>query len=87
MSLVSKILDLATALGTAVKLRMLKSANLSDVADRQTALNNLANAAAGTGEQVLTKDTATGNMLLKTAAGGSTPPALNILIHKQFNGL
>jgi hypothetical protein len=71
MSLTSQITSLATAIGNAVKLRMLKSANLSDVADRQAALNGLTNASAATGEQVLTKDSTTGNVIFKTAAGGA----------------
>jgi len=53
--------------------KMDKSANLSDVAARQTALNNLSNASqASTNEFVLTKDTATGNIILKASAGGSS---------------
>lgn len=41
------------------------ASNLSDVNNRQTALNNLTNAAGATNEYVLTKDTTTGNAIFK----------------------
>ena len=46
------------------------ASNLSDVAAQQTALDNVTNVAAATNEDVLTKDTATGNAIFKAAAGG-----------------
>ncbi len=65
MSLAAQISTLATAIGNAIKLRMLKSANLSDVSNRQTAVNNLTNVSAAANEHILTKDTATGNAIFK----------------------
>lgn len=49
---------------------MLASNNLSDVANQQTALNNVTAVSAATNEYVLTKDTATGNAIWKVAASG-----------------
>jgi hypothetical protein len=74
MSLATQISALATAIGAAVKLRLLKSANLSDVADRQIALNNLTNIGSATNEHVLTKDGSTGHAIWKVlaAVGGSS---------------
>ena len=47
-----------------------KSNNLSDVANQQTALNNLTAVSAATNEYVLTKDTNTGNAIWKAVSGG-----------------
>ena len=47
------------------------ASNLTDVADRQTALNNLTNTAGGANESILTKDTATGNAVWKAAGAVS----------------
>lgn len=49
---------------------LLASNNLSDVANQQTALNNVTAVSAATNEYVLTKDTATGNAIWKVAASG-----------------
>jgi hypothetical protein len=59
---------------------LLAANNLSDVGTRQTALNNLANVAAATNEHVLTKDTATGNVIFKAVpgAGGGLLAANNL---------
>jgi hypothetical protein len=80
MSLVSQINALATRIGQEMKLRLKSANNLSDISNSQTALNNLANAAGGGNEYVLTKDTATGNILLKPvnapADGSITYPKL-----------
>lgn len=46
------------------------ASNLSDVAVRQTALDNLTNVAAATAEHVLTKDTVSGNAIFKASASG-----------------
>jgi len=48
-----------------------KANNLSDVTTRQTALDNLTDVANATNEHVLTKDTATGNVIFKEAPGAS----------------
>lgn len=63
-------LPVSTATNTALGLRLLASANLSDVASQQTALNNLTAVAGATNEYVLTKDTGTGDAVWKAAAGG-----------------
>ena len=63
MSLVSQITALVTRIGNEMKLKMVKSQNLSDVANRQTALNNLTNVANATNGHVLSKDPATGNAI------------------------
>lgn len=47
-----------------------KASNLSDVAVRQTALDNLTNVGAATVEYVLTKDTVSGNAIFKASASG-----------------
>ena len=47
---------------------LLASNNLSDVANQQTALNNVTAVSAATNEYVLTKDTGTGNAIWKVAA-------------------
>lgn len=49
---------------------LVNSNNLSDVSDRQTAIDNLTNVSAATNEHVLTKDTATGNAIFKAVPGG-----------------
>lgn len=49
---------------------LLAANNLSDVATRQTALDNLTAVSGATNEYVLTKDTATGNAIWKASAGG-----------------
>ncbi len=49
---------------------LLASNNLSDVANQQTALNNITAVSAATNEYVLTKDTGTGNAIWKVAASG-----------------
>jgi hypothetical protein len=59
-----------------------QSQNLGDVANRQTALNNLTDVAGATSEHVLTKDTDTGNAIYKAAAV-TTPGGSNTQI--QFN--
>ncbi len=51
--------------------KMEKSANLSDVAAQQTALNNITDVASATNEFVLTRDTATGDALFKASAAGT----------------
>jgi len=48
---------------------LLAANNLSDVADQQTAVDNVTAVAAATNEHVLTKDTATGNAVFKAATG------------------
>lgn len=53
---------------------LVASNNLSDVANRQTALNTLTAVSAATNEYVLTKDTATGNAIWKVASSGMTNP-------------
>ena len=67
MSLVSQIAALITRIGTEMKLKMVKSQTLSDVGNRQTAINNLSDIGSVTNEHVLTKDTATGNAIFKVA--------------------
>lgn len=54
----------------AIALQLKIANNLSDVANRQTALNNLTQVSSGTNEHVLTKDTGTGNAIWKVAGGG-----------------
>jgi hypothetical protein len=44
---------------------MVKANNLSDVASQQTALNNVTNVMAASDEQIMTKDTGTGNAVFK----------------------
>ena len=46
------------------------AANLSDVNNQQTALDNITNVSVATNEDVLTKDTGTGNAIWKTSSGG-----------------
>lgn len=46
------------------------ASNLSDVNNRQTALDNLTNVSTATDEHVLTKDTSTGNAVWKASQGG-----------------
>jgi len=43
------------------------ASNLSDVADQQTALNNVTDVSSGTNEHILTKDTASGDAIWKAA--------------------
>ena len=55
--------------------------NLSDLDDRQTALNTLSGATGATNEHVMTKDTSTGNVIFKASAGGGgggTLPSVEI---------
>ena len=63
----------STAQQTALDAKLAKASNLTDVSNRQTALDNLTNVASATNEYVLTKDTATGNAIFKLAAGGGSP--------------
>lgn len=70
MSLATQITALATRIGQEVKLLMRSANNLSDVQNRQTALNNLTAVSGATNETVLTKDTSTGNAIWKVSAGG-----------------
>ena len=49
---------------------MLGSNNLSDVANKQTAINTVTQVSTATNEYVLTKDTGTGNALWKAASAG-----------------
>ena len=84
MSLATQISALATRIGTEIKLLTRKANNLSDLANRQTALNNLTNVSAATGEQVLTKDTATGNAVYKDGAGDTT--GSDIYLHSSYGG-
>lgn len=65
MSLISQINSLITRIGTEMKAKMTRSQNLSDVNDRQTALNNLTDAANATSDHVLAKDPGTGNAIFK----------------------
>ena len=55
----------STAQATAIGLKLAIASNLSDVNNRQTAVNNLTNVSAATNEYVLTKDTGTGNAIFK----------------------
>ena len=80
---------------------LLAANNLSDVANRQTALNGLTNVGPATNEFVLTKDTATGNALWKavptggggeantsSSAGGTVALALaKVGVNLPFRGL
>ena len=50
--------------------RLKRKMNLSDLDDRQVALDNLLDTANATDEHVMTKDTATGKAIFKAAAGG-----------------
>lgn len=52
--------------------KLAKSSNLSDVANRQIALNSLTDIENTTNEYVLTKDTATGNAIFKPSVGGGS---------------
>ena len=56
---------ISTAQQTVLDGKLAKASNLSDVANRQVALDNLTDAANATNEEVLTKDTATGNVIFK----------------------
>jgi hypothetical protein len=56
------------------------ASNLSDVANRQTSLNNLTDVSGATNEHVLTKDTATGNVIFKASAGGGGTASFGITI-------
>jgi len=66
--------DFATP--ASVTLKVSKASNLSDLADRQTALNNLAGAGVGNGSMVLTQDPADGNIRLMAAASGGSGGSL-----------
>ena len=79
MSLATQITALATRIGQEVKLLMRKSNNLSDVSNRQTALNNLTDGANASAEHVLTKDGTTGNVIFKVA-GSSSGSTLSVLV-------
>lgn len=54
---------------------LLAANDLSDVDDRQTALDNLTDVASATDEHVLTKDTATGNAIWKVVPTGGSGEA------------
>jgi hypothetical protein len=62
--------DFATP--SSVALKVSKALNLSDLADRQTALNNLGGAGAGKNSMVLTQDPADGNLKLMAASSGGS---------------
>jgi len=68
----------STAQQTALDGKLAKASNLSDVPNRQTALDNLTNVASATNEYILTKDTATGNAIFKPAPGGGSGTNLSI---------
>jgi len=65
------LVDAGTEIDITLAGALLVVNNLTDVANRQTALNNLTGAAAGGAEYVLTRDTATGNAVWKVAPTGS----------------
>ena len=67
MSLAAQISALATRIGTEIKLMVRKANNLSDLANRQTALNNITAVSSAANEHVLTKDGSTGNVIFKVA--------------------
>jgi microcystin-dependent protein len=69
---------ISTATQTALDAKLAKASNLTDVANRQTAANNLTDVNSGNNEYVYTKDTATGNALWKPAAGGGSGTNLSI---------
>lgn len=71
MSLVDQIQLAMTRIGQEVKGRLKASNNLQDVANRQSALNYLTGAGSATSEHVLTKDTATGNVVFKASQGSA----------------
>ena len=52
--------------------KLAKSSNLSDVSNRQTALDNLTDVSSATNEEVLTKDTVTGNAIFKALPAGQS---------------
>jgi hypothetical protein len=54
---------------------VLRGNNLSDLLDSQSSINNVTAVSAATAEHVLTKDTATGNAIWKTASGFSVSGA------------
>lgn len=60
----------STAQQTALDGKLAKASNLSDLANRQTSLDNLTDVSNATNEHVLTKDTATGLVLFKAPSGG-----------------
>jgi hypothetical protein len=62
----------STAQQTALDGKLAKDSNLSDVDNRQEALDNITNVASAANEQVLVKDTATGNAKFKTLPGISS---------------
>jgi hypothetical protein len=72
---------ISTAQQTALDGKLTKASNLSDVAQRQTALNNLTDVGAALNGHVLTKDTATGNAIFKAPAGSSAP---NTLVYNNY---
>ena len=61
----------STAQQTALDGKLAKASNFSDVNNRQTALDNLTDAANATNEYILTKDTTTGNARWKVAPGSA----------------
>lgn len=72
-------------LGSVTDNAQLKAAsNLSDVATRQTALNNLVDGGGSVDEFVVTKDTVSGNAMLKASAGGLPAGTTNYTI--RYNG-
>ena len=68
----------STAQQTALDGKLAKASNLSDVNNRQTALDNLTDVASATNEYVLTKDTTTGNAIFKPATGGGSGTNLSL---------
>lgn len=69
---------ISTAQQTALDGKLAKASNLSDVANRQTALDNLTDVSSATGGYVLTKDPTTGNAEFQPAPGGSGGTNLSI---------
>lgn len=64
--------DVQASINAASANALQKPNNLSDVANQQTALNNVTNISAATNEYVLTKDTVTGNAIFKPSVGNTT---------------
>jgi len=62
---------------------MVKSQNLADVSNQQTALNNITAVSSATNEYVLTKDTSTGNAIFKASAGGGLT---SVAVSSPFTG-
>lgn len=61
---------ISTATQTALDDKLAKASNLSDVTNRQTAINNITDVASANNEDVYTKDTTTGDAIWKPVAGG-----------------